>query len=1203
MKQVLTILFALLIAPLAATHAADVPPPLRGVCDLTPLHDATRVLINPHKGWYHHFPDNHPEKYAIARDADLLDFPGMDHLYIRLAWAYLEPKEGQFDWAVIDRIIEKWTAHGLGIAFRISCKETGTDRIEQQFATPRWVMEAGAQGGHYRMGKATGPEGPWEPAFDDPVFLAKLDRFLAAFAARYDAKPWLRYLDIGSIGDWGEGHCWAGSRKDMSFAVRKAHIDLHLKHFKHTQLIISDDYVHALKDPAERASLHQHILANGISYRDDSIMVDSYFAGTSDRFTVRSPEYFADAYPQTPTVFELEHYGTVKSRGNWAVLPDSSAAKFGKGKKGPDFFRGALELLHATYIGYHGYANEWLADNPDLTKELLNTCGYWLFPTTLELPDKPMAGATVPLSLTMENRGVAPPYAPYELRVKLSGMGTNWVHVAGRAEKSWLPGRPIVLRCELPLPAALQPGQYQVAIGLFDAVAAKERPVEFALKESARDPEGYYRVATLLVCAASMQASEVIVSAPDSPMLRYALAKLDVALQQHGDTLAKIPHHARNLTPKIAVIIDPVATATIGPDGFSRVRKPHGLEITACDERGALYGLLDVAQELRLGTPRDQILDRTVKPHLEFRAIKFNLPWSAYRTSPALEQHQKTCKDLRYWEAFLDMMVENRFNVLTLWSLHPYTYMIRPRNFPEACPFDDVELAEWKKLWSGIFAMAKQRGIETYLLNWNIFVSPEFARAHHVAPWSVTLSHIGKETDSSELVVRYTREVVTQVLDEYPALTGLGITLGERMGGMTPDQRRDWLDQTFFNGIAQAKRPAKFIYRAPLSANTGSGGTTSEENDRRSRAQIESLTNNIVGPIYVEFKHNWSHAHSTPELFHVHGGPLSDAYWNPKPTRHKVIWTMRNEDLYILRWGQPDFVRAFIQRQEGKDYVGGAVIGSECYIPALDYISKAGAHKNWQYAFERQWLFYTVWGQLLYDAATPDARFEAMFDVRFGKGVGKNLLTAWKLASNVPLHFASFHKGTWDGSLYTEGFSSWIDKDEGGRTFFGIDGFIKHPVLDTKRYVNIADYVKTGRLPEGAMSPIELATKLERESATAMSLVAELRARGGVSPALECELTDIEAWCAYGSYFAEKVRGGVALATARKNSDVTQQRIAIAALERALVYWKHLAERGATFNELPVLSNSRQPFSWASLTPAVEGDIEVAKAPLTSAAP
>jgi len=89
--------------------------------DLTPLQDATRVLINPHKGWKHHYPDNHINKYHIAKDEDLLACPGMDHLHLRLAWSYLEPKEGQFDWAVIDRLIDKWTAHGMGIAFRISC--------------------------------------------------------------------------------------------------------------------------------------------------------------------------------------------------------------------------------------------------------------------------------------------------------------------------------------------------------------------------------------------------------------------------------------------------------------------------------------------------------------------------------------------------------------------------------------------------------------------------------------------------------------------------------------------------------------------------------------------------------------------------------------------------------------------------------------------------------------------------------------------------------------------------------------------------------------------------------------------------------------------------------------------------------------------------------------------------------------------------
>jgi hypothetical protein len=702
-------------------------------------------------------------------------------------------------------------------------------------------------------------------------------------------------------------------------------------------------------------------------------------------------------------------------------------------------------------------------------------------------------------------------------------------------------------------------------------------------------------------CVSWIHAAEVVVRSSDTPMLRYALGKLKGALHQQSTSL-KLSDGASDEEADFMVSVDSARLDQIGAEGFTRTSDGECVRIIGADERGAMYGILDVAESVRTGTPWGKIEERTVKPRLGFRAIKFNLPWSAYRTSPALEQHQETCRDLRYWEAFFDMMAENRFNVLSLWSMHPYTYMIRPKNFPESCSFNDAELAEWKKLWSGIFAMAKERGIETYLLNWNIFVSPEFSRAHNVAPWSVSLSHIGgKEDTTNELVVRYTKEVVTQVLDEYPDLTGLGITLGERMGGMTPEQRRDWLDQTFFAGIAEAKRPAKFIYRAPLSANTGSGGTTSEENDRRTRAQIESLSKNITGPVYVEFKHNWSHGHSSPDLFHVHGGKLSDAYWNPAPTRHKVVWTMRNEDMFVLRWGQPDFVREFVQRQIGRDYVGGAIIGSECYIPALDYITREGPHKTWRWAFQRQWLFYAVWGNLLYDPAMPDARFVAMFESRFGKDTGRDLLVAWKLASRVPLHFASFRKGTWDGSLYTEGFSSWIDKNDGKRTFFGIDDFIKHPVLDTTRYVNIADFVKAGGVAEtGKLSPLALAARLERDCAEALQRVAAVRAQAKPSPSLECELTDIEAWSAYGSYFAGKLRGGVALATARATGDVAQQRAAVAALKKALVHWNRLAELGGKFNRLPVLSNSKQPFSWASLTPAVEMDVEIAKRPLDS---
>ena len=43
----------------------------------------------------------------------------------------------------------------------------------------------------------------------------------------------------------------------------------------------------------------------------------------------------------------------------------------------------------------------------------------------------------------------------------------------------------------------------------------------------------------------------------------------------------------------------------------------------------------------------------------------------------------------------MDMMVDNRFNTLTLWSLHPFHLMVRNTKYPEACDLSEQELLEW----------------------------------------------------------------------------------------------------------------------------------------------------------------------------------------------------------------------------------------------------------------------------------------------------------------------------------------------------------------------------------------------------------------------------------------------------------------------------------------------------------------------------
>ena len=67
--------------------------------------DDRKICANPHKGWYHHYYDNALTVYGplLKPDDFLTDFPGLNHIYLRVDWSHLEPAEGQFAWDVIDR--------------------------------------------------------------------------------------------------------------------------------------------------------------------------------------------------------------------------------------------------------------------------------------------------------------------------------------------------------------------------------------------------------------------------------------------------------------------------------------------------------------------------------------------------------------------------------------------------------------------------------------------------------------------------------------------------------------------------------------------------------------------------------------------------------------------------------------------------------------------------------------------------------------------------------------------------------------------------------------------------------------------------------------------------------------------------------------------------------------------------------------------
>jgi hypothetical protein len=349
--------------------------------------DTGEALVNPGMGWTLHFYSNFIENYGskLAPSDTLDDWPGLSVIYLRVPWAYLEPREGEFNWSLLDTPAQRWIAQGKRIALRVTCSESWL-----RYATPQWVQEAGAKGTNFDFGKGPAPDGKlWDPDYLDPVFLAKLERFLGALARRYDGNPSVAFLDLGSFGMWGEGHTGFSSRLDeaQTLAVVKRHVDLHVNLFPRTLLCISDDVAGDSK-PGRHFPAMDYAFSRGVTMRDDSILVQPpprswYHAEMAEMF-----------WPTLPVILEHEHFGSSKQRKAWSG----------------ELLCKSVEDYHASYLSIHWWPREELAENRETVAAINRRLGYRLQLREISWPAEARLGEPLVVDVAWANAGVASCY-------------------------------------------------------------------------------------------------------------------------------------------------------------------------------------------------------------------------------------------------------------------------------------------------------------------------------------------------------------------------------------------------------------------------------------------------------------------------------------------------------------------------------------------------------------------------------------------------------------------------------------------------------------------------------------------------------------------------------------------------------------------------------------------------------------------------
>jgi len=654
-------------------------------------------------------------------------------------------------------------------------------------------------------------------------------------------------------------------------------------------------------------------------------------------------------------------------------------------------------------------------------------------------------------------------------------------------------------------------------------------------------------------------------------------------------------------SPQPQMVVEFQIDESLGSQAYriERLKAPVGFRVVGGDANGAMYGGLDVAEAIRIGT-LNELAEGVRRPFIERRGIKFNIPLDVRTPSysdngDSFQANIPEVWSTAFWHEFLDEMARHRYNVLTLWNLHPFPSLVRVPEFPEIALDDvwrtrlrlddtfsmsgrdmvrpemlqDVEIVrrmtidEKIAFWRHVMQYAQDRGIEVYWFTWNIFV------------WGTDGKYGITADRNNPVTIRYFRASVRELVRTYPLLAGIGITAGENMGrdgeGLTKEQ---WLWQTYGEGIrdALAEQPGKqfrLIHRFHMTK----------------LGEILQEFRNYPGPFDFSFKYSIAHMYSIPNP------PFIKSALEGMPPGMKTWLTVRNDDIYSFRWGDPDYARAYILNMPGPDRLAGFYMGPDGYCWGREAIDVDGELPR-QLVMKKQWYSFLLWGRLSYDPQLSNDHFRKILAARFPEVPSDQLFAAWVEASQVFPYITRFFWGDIDLRWFPEA----CTRHPAPKGFYTVKDFILGETMPGSGVLSIREWLSQGEKAgeTAGVTPLQIAETLETHSREALRLLKELKPKEKPRRELQRTLGDLEAMAYLGQYYSAKIRGAVALAEFDRDGKPEQQEAAVKHLEIALAHWKHYADIAhSQYN--PQLLNRIGFVNLHEIAGYVEKDIAIAK--------
>jgi hypothetical protein len=418
--------------------------------------ETSDILYNPGMG----FADFH---FGWGNPPPAGQYPPQTVAYFRWTWDELEPSEGQYNFGMVDSVIEQAKAKGETLAFRIMSVYEGS--------TPKWVRDKGVDS--VTVGSDIFPD------HNNPVFLDYHERLVKAFGNRYAGTPEIDHVDIGSVGCWGE---WNTACCGTSEALctqyfptdpNKLRItDWYFQYFPGTPLVM------LVGGPVEYAA------SKGAGWRGDCFGDYGIFDPTWN--------HMVDVYEpavQIPLVGSAWKAGPVQFEV-CGVMQDWYDLGFNIDlilQKGLDWHMTVLNAKSSPVPA------AWRSK----VDEFLKRVGYRFVLQELTHATEARPGGSLTVRSLWENKGVAPIYHPWPLAYRLRSSDdlvvASWKSTANLM--SWLPGTHEVDEV-VTMPASVPAAIYALDVAILTE-DAKDAHVEIAIV--GKRPDKWYPVSEVTI--------------------------------------------------------------------------------------------------------------------------------------------------------------------------------------------------------------------------------------------------------------------------------------------------------------------------------------------------------------------------------------------------------------------------------------------------------------------------------------------------------------------------------------------------------------------------------------------------------------------------------------------------------------------------------------------------------------------------------